>query len=32
LLHEMVIARVIDMLGEAGRVMLVRGGPFLRRP
>jgi len=31
-LHEMVIARVIDMLGESGRVMLMRGGPFLRRP
>jgi hypothetical protein len=30
-LREMVIARVLDMLGEAGRVMLNRGGPFPRR-
>jgi hypothetical protein len=30
-LSEQVIARVLDMLGESGRVMLQRGGPFLRR-
>jgi hypothetical protein len=31
-LTEMVLARVLDMFAESGRVMLVRGGPFARRP
>jgi hypothetical protein len=31
-LKELVLARVLDMFAEAGRVMLVRGGPALRRP
>jgi hypothetical protein len=29
---EMIMQRVMDMLGERGRVMLMRGGPFARRP
>jgi hypothetical protein len=31
-LTELVLARVLDMFAESGRVMLVRGGPFARRP
>jgi hypothetical protein len=31
-LTELVLARVLDMFAESGRVMLVRGGPFPRRP
>ena len=31
-LTEQVLARVLDMFAESGRVMLVRGGPFARRP
>lgn len=31
-LNEQVLARVLDMFAESGRVMLVRGGPFARRP
>ena len=31
-LKQAVIQRVLDMLGDAGRVMLMRGGPFARRP
>jgi hypothetical protein len=31
-LRELVLARVLDMFAENGRVMLMRGGPLLRRP
>jgi len=31
-LRELVLARVLDMFADAGRVMLMRGGPFPRRP
>lgn len=31
-LTDLVLARVLDMFAESGRVMLVRGGPFARRP
>jgi hypothetical protein len=31
-LRELVLARVLDMFAENGRVMLMRGGPLPRRP
>jgi hypothetical protein len=31
-LTEQVLQRVLDMFAESGRVMLLRGGPFARRP
>lgn len=31
-LKELVLARVLDMFAESGRVMLIRGGAFPRRP
>jgi len=31
-LTELVLARVLDMFAESGRVMLMRGGPLPRRP